>query len=78
MSAVACAPDAPLSGTIRWYSHERGFGFIEAAGTRDIFFHVTKIRKQTGQPDIFVGRPVEFSLKTAANGQPQAAWVQLL
>jgi len=49
-----------MRGQIRYYSTERGFGFIrsDTAGESDVFFHASQWLGEDGDPVLF--QPVEF------------------
>lgn len=49
-------------GTVKWYDHDRGFGFITASESQlDIYVHFRAIRG-TGLPSLQSGMRVEFEL----------------
>jgi CspA family cold shock protein len=68
-----------VKGTVRKFSTERGFGFIEPDdGSGDIFIHIKSIkgREQGSHPN--VGARVEYEMITAADGRIQAVGVKIL
>ena len=63
-------------GTVKWFNEEKGFGFIEVAGEKDIFVHCSSIKKD-GFKTLKEGDKVEFEVEDGARG-PQAANVVVL
>ena len=63
-------------GTVKWFNEEKGFGFIEVAGEKDIFVHISSIKKD-GFKTLKEGDKVEFEVEDGARG-PQAANVVVL
>ena len=63
-------------GTVKWFNEEKGFGFIEVEGGKDIFVHFSSIKKE-GFKTLKEGDKVEFSVEEGARG-PQAANVVVL
>lgn len=50
------------NGTVKFFNHSRGFGFIEPEdGGKDVFVHVTAVEK-AGIPSIDEGDKVEFEV----------------
>ena len=46
-------------GTVKWFSNEKGFGFIEREGGEDVFVHHTAIAME-GYRSLTEGQRVEF------------------
>jgi len=63
-------------GTVKWFNEEKGFGFIEVVGEKDIFVHFSSIKKD-GFKTLKEGDKVEFEVEDGARG-PQAANVVVL
>lgn len=55
-----------LSGFVKWYSIEKGFGFIDAGG-QDYFFHFTDVSKTTDSK-LRKGNRVSFKGGSAPRG----------
>lgn len=50
------------TGTVKFFNHSRGFGFIEPEdGGKDVFVHVTAVEK-AGIPSLDEGDKVEFEV----------------
>lgn len=58
-------------GKVKWFSEEKGYGFIEVEGRRDIFVHYSAIQRE-GYKTLAEGQPVEFEVVDGVKG-PQAA-----
>ncbi len=64
-----------LSGTVKWFSRVKGFGFIEPdGGEKDVFVHFSAIQGE-GYRNLEEGQRVEFSIEDTEKG-PQAVQVQ--
>lgn len=51
-------------GTVKWFSTERGYGFIQpTAGGRDVFVHITAL-EAAGLRNLNEGQKIRFELKT--------------
>ena len=51
------------TGTVKFFNHSRGFGFIEPEdGGKDVFVHVTAI-EQAGISSLEEGDKVEYEVK---------------
>jgi len=62
-------------GTVKWFSNEKGFGFISREGQDDVFVHFSAIEGE-GYKSLTEGQSVEFDVvdgpkgKQAANVRP--------
>jgi cold shock protein len=61
-------------GTVKWFSNEKGYGFIARDGGDDVFVHYTAIQAD-GYKTLAEGQVVEFEITTGPKG-PQAANVR--
>lgn len=61
-------------GRVKWFSAEKGFGFIERDGGNDVFVHFSAITME-GFKTLENGMEVEFDVVDGAKG-PQAANVR--
>lgn len=59
-----------VSGTVKWFSDEKGFGFIEQTGGPDVFVHHTAIQAD-GFKSLKEGQPVTMEVAQGQKG-PQA------
>ena len=58
-------------GTVKWFNNEKGFGFIEVEGEKDVFVHFSAISGE-GFKSLEEGQKVEFEVTEGPKG-PQAA-----
>ena len=63
-------------GTVKWFSNEKGFGFIEREGGEDVFVHFSQI-KQDGYKTLEQGQRVNFEITEGDKGL-QATDVSLI
>jgi len=61
-------------GTVKWFSNEKGYGFIEREEGDDVFVHFTAIQMD-GYKTLTEGQRVEFEIVQGDKGL-QAANVQ--
>lgn len=57
-------------GTVKWFNAEKGFGFIEVEGGKDVFVHFSAIVGE-GFKSLDEGQRVEFNVVQGNRG-PQA------
>lgn len=63
------------TGTVKWFSDDKGFGFIKPDdGTKDVFVHHTGIEGE-GFKSLAEGAAVQYSVEEGQRG-PQAACVR--
>jgi CspA family cold shock protein len=55
------------SGQVKWFSSEKGYGFIEREGDEDVFVHHSQISMH-GFRTLDAGEPVEFEIITGNRG----------
>lgn len=63
-------------GTVKWFSNEKGFGFIEREDGDDVFVHFSQIAAD-GYKSLEQGQRVEFEITDGPKGL-QAAEVRTL
>jgi uncharacterized membrane protein YsdA (DUF1294 family)/cold shock CspA family protein len=64
-----------LTGKLKVWHDDRGFGFIEPSqGGQDIFVHIKSFPMGTGRPS--VGQPLSFEVETGDNGKKRARAVE--
>ena len=56
-----------LRGTVKWFSDQRGYGFIAAEGAQEVFVHFSAIQSQ-GFRSLAEGSAVEFDLVQGPKG----------
>ncbi len=60
-----------MEGTVKWFSAEKGYGFIEVEDGDDVFVHFSAI-KDEGFKTLDEGQKVEFEISEGERG-PQAS-----
>ena len=50
-----------MSGNVKWFNNEKGYGFIDYYENEDIFVHYSAIR-QDGYKTLSEGQRIEFEL----------------
>ena len=60
-----------MTGKVKWFNAEKGFGFIESSDGTDVFVHFSAIQAD-GYKTLEEGQEVEFEVVQGAKG-PQAA-----
>lgn len=63
-------------GTVKWFSNEKGYGFIQREEGDDVFVHYSAITSD-GFRTLQEGQQVEFSIEESPKG-PQAANVEIV
>lgn len=62
-----------VTGTVKWFNAQKGFGFIERQGGPDVFVHQSAIQGE-GYRELVEGEKVEFIITQGEKG-PQASRV---
>jgi CspA family cold shock protein len=63
-----------LTGTVKWFNDEKGFGFISREGGSDLFVHFSAIAG-SGRRTLTEGQKVQFSVGEGVKG-PRAEDVE--
>jgi CspA family cold shock protein len=58
-------------GTVKWFSDQKGYGFISTEGRPDVFVHFSSI-EGNGFRTLQEGDQVEFDVKTGERGEEAA------
>jgi CspA family cold shock protein len=69
--------EARETGTVKWFSSQKGYGFITRDSGGDVFVHYSAIEGQGGFRNLEEGDRVEFSVEQGQKG-PAAADVRRL
>jgi CspA family cold shock protein len=67
---------ARTNGTVKWFSQEKGYGFLQREDGPDVFVHYSAI-SGSGFKVLYEGEPVDFDVIEEAKG-PKAANVERL
>tara|TARA_Y100001936_G_scaffold21606_1_gene18924 strand:+ start:476 stop:676 length:201 start_codon:yes stop_codon:yes gene_type:complete len=59
------------NGRVKWFSNQKGYGFIQTEDGKDIFVHFSAIQSD-GFKTLSQGQDVEFEISEGPKG-PQAA-----
>jgi len=65
-----------MTGTVKWFNAEKGFGFITAEDGQDYFAHFSQIQK-SGFKSLDEGDNVEFTIGESDRG-PQATYIEVV
>ena len=55
-----------MKGTVKWYNHMRGYGFITGEDEKDVFVHRTALPMGIG---LYEGDQVEYDIEDSDRGQ---------
>ena len=64
-------------GTVKWFSSEKGYGFISQENGEDLFVHFSEIQGD-GYNSLDENAKVEFVIASGSNGKSQATQVCVL
>mgnify|MGYP000751679737 CR=1 FL=1 len=59
-----------VEGTVKWVNDEKGFGFIEREGGKDVFVHYSAINGN-GRKSLYEGQKITMTVTDGQKG-PQA------
>ena len=68
---------AQITGVVKWYDVERGYGFISCNEGNDVFVHHSQIKEKNHEKDLSEGQNVTFDIQENEKG-PIATNVQKL
>ena len=63
-------------GTVKWFSDQKGYGFIAVEGGKDVFVHHTAIQGE-GFRTLSEGQRVSFDITTGPKGEQAANVVKM-
>ena len=56
-----------MTGTVKWFNSEKGYGFITRDGSADVFVHYSAIQGE-GYRNVEEGQKVEFDIGAGRKG----------
>lgn len=56
-----------VTGTVKWFNGEKGYGFIAQENGQDVFVHYSAIMTE-GFRSLYEGQEVEFSVESTSKG----------
>lgn len=56
------------TGTVKWFNTEKGFGFIEVEGEKDVFVHSSAIQATASGKSLEEGEKVQFEVEKGPKG----------
>ena len=65
------------TGTVKWYSMKKGYGFISCNEGNDVFVHNSQIKEKGPEKDLHEGENITFDIQENEKG-PMAVNVQKL
>ncbi len=65
-----------MTGTVKWFNADKGFGFITTESGTDVFAHYSQIQKE-GFKSLDEGQAVSFEVVDGAKG-PQAEAIEVI
>ena len=69
-------PEEEMNGTVKWFKHDKGFGFVTAdGGDQDVFVHKS-ILQRAGLQALETGQRVQMRVQSAQKGR-EATWIQV-
>lgn len=70
-------PQAELSGTVKWFKADKGFGFITADDSeKDVFVHKSVLRR-CGLGELETGQRVQMKVQEVEKGR-EAVWISAI
>ena len=75
-SQFICRRNFKMVGKVKWFSAEKGYGFIESENGSDVFVHFSAIQSE-GFKTLEEGQPVQFDVTQGNRGDQAANVVRL-
>ncbi len=62
-------PSTEMNGTVKWFSVDKGMGFVETGdGGKDVFVHISAVQR-SGLPNLFEGQRVSMQVVETPKGR---------
>lgn len=68
---------AKITGVVKWFDTERGYGFISCNNGNDVFVHHSQVKEKGNDKDLHEGESLTFDIEEGTRG-PMAVNVQKL
>jgi CspA family cold shock protein len=69
---------AMANGTVKWFSTQKGYGFIQPEdGTKDIFVHISAVER-SGMGNLREGQRLSFDVERGQQGRVSAVNLKAL
>ncbi len=65
-----------MTGTVKWFNSQKGFGFITGEDGKDVFAHFSQIKAE-GYKSLEEGQKVSYDVAEGAKG-PQAENITII
>jgi cold shock protein len=65
-----------LTGIVKWFDPNKGYGFISRDGGKDVFVHARDLRASGIQDDLERDEELSFDLAHQPDGRPRAVNVE--
>jgi len=65
-----------VKGTVKWFSNQKGYGFITPESGNDVFVHHSAIQGE-GYKSLEEGQEVEFEIEQGSKGEQATKVVKL-
>ena len=64
-----------ITGQVKWFNNEKGYGFISCNNGDEVFVHQSQIKENGPNKDLHEGESVSFDIQSGEKG-PMAINVQ--
>ena len=59
---------ASITGIVKWYNQEKGYGFISCNDGKDVFVDHSQIKEKGSEKDLHEGESVSFDIQEGEKG----------